>query len=147
MVGRAALGAELGYYAYRKFKNKFSPRQIGEAPGTSTSKKCGVVDENLTSENTRTLYSKELTSIAQGTDIDQRERMLANVRGFKIFAEVTNTTAVPLYVNVAILCTKAGTSTGTIDITDFFRATTTTDRARDFSQTLNSNEMHQLPRS
>lgn len=144
MLGRAAIGAELGYYAYNKIKNKFSPRQIGEAPGTGTAKKCATVDQNPTNRDSRTLYTEELTAIPQGDDIDQRERMLANVRGFQVHAEIRNNSPVPLYVNVAILCTKAGTSSATIDASDFFRAAIGQNRARDFSTILNSNEMHNL---
>lgn len=143
-LGRAAIGAELGYMAYKGLKNKFSPRQIGEAPGTGTAKKCATVDQNPTNRDTRTLYTEELTTISQGDDIDQRERMLANVRGFKIDAEIRNNNGVPMYVNVAVLCTKAGTSSGTIDTSDFFRASVGGNRGRDFSTILNSNEMHNL---
>lgn len=143
--GRAALAYEAGSAIYRAARKHFSPRMIGDVPGTGTAKKCAVVDTNPLLKDTRTLYTEELTTIPQGTDIDERERRIANLRGFKICAEIANKSTTPLYVNVAVISTKQGTESSGIETTDFFRAAAGASRARDFSTALNSNEMHCLP--
>lgn len=141
---RVGLAAELGYMAYRSWKGR-ARRQIGEAPGHGNAKREVVFEQSITNRDTRTLYSHPLTEIDQGTNINERERRLANIRGWKICMEVKNLRNIPLYVNIAILCPKAGTLSSGTSVTDFFRASQGPDRAVDFDTNLSGLEFHCLP--
>lgn len=137
--GRAAIAYEAASWLLRNRK------RIGEAPGRGNAKRKTVIDENITNKDTRTLYVYSLTDIDQGTNIDNRERRLANLRGWKICMEIKNKRDLPLYVNIAVLSPKSGTVTAGVSVEDFFRASSGSDRARDFDVALNGLEFHCLP--
>lgn len=119
-------------------------RNIGDAPGTSTSKRSVTNDQLPTNQSTRTQYVYDLFEVPQGSEIDQRERRLMKVGGVKFCAEVKNLTNAPLYVNWAILASKAG-GIGGVSNVDFFRASEGAERARNFGTDLTGNEFHCLP--
>lgn len=137
------------YYGYRGAKSmlRTARKRIGEPVGTGGSKRIVVSQSDPNTNNTRTLVTHALLDIPQGTDIDERERRLANVRGFKICMEVKNLENEPLYFNIAVLNLKsgAGSSSGQINNIDFFRASEGPSRARDFANDLNGMEFHCLP--
>lgn len=95
-------------------------RQLGERIGTSTAKVHDALNETGF-YSTRTLYDHDLLDIPHTTgDGDlrsERQRQVANIRGYKICAAIQNDRTAPLFVNVAILATK----TGTFGTNDFFR--------------------------
>lgn len=119
-------------------RQKFSTKNVGEAPGTSNAKRNKSV-ETSGNRNSRTLYSEQLIEIPQGQDLDQREQHAIKVSGFKICMEIRNLANMPLYCNFAILSPK---ETSTISTADFFRRTAGNSRAEDFDTTLSANEMH-----
>lgn len=158
-MGAAARAARYGSYgltaytgysiaraAYRRFRrakrSRFGRTNIGEPVGTGTSKRSVTLDQGPVNQDTRTLYSYDITDIPPGSNIDQRERRIVNVRGFKICMEIKNTGSLPLYVNVAVLSPKGGK--GGVNATDFFRSSDT-ERGRNLDPTLTSNEYHCLP--
>jgi len=134
-IGRA-------YRRSRAKKAKFSRRNIGEPVGSGTAKRYVTETINPVNEDTRVLYQYGLTDIDQGTAINQRERRMVNLRGFKICMEVKNIATTPLYLNVAILSPKDGAAD--VTTSDFFRGAGA-NRGRDFGIGLNSNEFHCLP--
>ena len=88
-VAMAARTIGRSYRRYRKRrtrsrtnkKRKFSVRNIGDAPGTSTSKRSVTNDQLPTNQSTRTQYVYDLFEVPQGSEIDQRERRLMKVGG------------------------------------------------------------------
>lgn len=151
-IAMAARTIGRSYRRYRKRrtrsraskKRKFSVKNIGDAPGTSSSKRAVTTDQAPTNLSTRTQYVYDLFEVPQGTDIDQRERRIMKVGGVKFCAEIKNLTNAPLYVNWAILAGKAGGLSG-VSNTDFFRASDGADRARNFAVDLTGSEFHCLP--
>lgn len=119
---RLGWGAYLGYEAYRAIRGKFSRRNIGDAPGTSSAKS---VEQESHGDflATRTLYNTDLTSIGHTTsnEINGRQRNAAYVSGFKLCFELRNTTAAPLYWNVAVISFKTENAGDKNFATDFFR--------------------------
>jgi hypothetical protein len=83
-----------------------------------------------------------MTNIPEGNSINQRERQMVNMRGFKICIELRNIRDDPLYFNLAVIAPKGATATPVTP--DFFRGSTD-DRAIDFGTALTSNEFHCLP--
>lgn len=149
-IGRMARGAKRAYKQYARTSRKrakFSRKNIGEPVGTDTGKRAVVGEDDAIIRSTRTLYTQGLCDIPQGSALDERERRIANIRGFKICCEVKNLASEPLYVNVAVLSLKAGASSGSgqVNVNDFFRASAGPDRARDFGSTLTGMEFHCLP--
>jgi len=151
-IGRAARGylRKRKYRAVRRsFKSNkrarlFSRTHVGESNGTTTAK-VHIQDRNISPDlkDTRTLYSVSVCRIPQGTEIDERLRRHINVRGFKMCWEVVNLTAIPVYLNVAVICPKQTTNDG-IEETDFFRDQTS-NRSQNFSTSLTALEFHCLP--
>lgn len=141
---RAALAFEAGSMLYRGWKGR-ARREIGERPGSSSAKREVVFEQNITNRDTRQLYNERLTDIIQGTGINERERRIVNIRGWKICMEIKNLRDIPLYVNVAVIAPKMGTTTSGVGVGDFFRASQGADRARDFDTSLSGLEFHCLP--
>lgn len=118
-------------------KQHFSRRQIGERPGSNTTKRFTVLDQSPTILNTRTLYKHELTEIprAATNEIDSRMRDILNIRGFKLYMHFDSaaSTPRPTTVNVAVISPKDGV----LDVSDvgFFRGTGLT-RGLDFDPTI-----------
>lgn len=151
MAGYAArrygpyLAQKAGAYA----KSKFS-RKGGNTPSTGTSKRSVVDNGDVGSTRTsRTLYNDGIVEIPKNLvasdNIDTRQRELCYVSGVKICYEFcnqsTNVADVQL-LNFALV--KPRCSQTTISNTDFFRSSTT-QRGRDFDQSLSSLEFDCLP--
>lgn len=121
--------------AYKK--QHFSRRQIGERPGSNTTKRFTILDQSPTFLNTRTLYKHELTSIprAATNEIDSRMRDILNVRGFKLYMHFDSaaSAARPSTINVAVISPKDGVLD--VNETGFFRGTGLT-RGLDFDPTI-----------
>jgi hypothetical protein len=141
LVGCTLLQILLGvctslYVARLKQRESFG-RELGSASGKQTA----VRETNQLVYKTRTLYVTELTNIAQGEGIDQRDRRTIELMGVKLCMELTALSNNPLYVNVAVVHLK-NTDSGLN--TDFFRGASGS-RGVDFDISLNSNEFHCLP--
>lgn len=111
-------------------------KKIGDDPGIENAKRFTTFDTDPANLAIRTLYSRELTDIPHATvnnAIDERQRDLITISGFKIAFECANNLAAPLHLNVAVVCPKDGTVTEA----DFFRGTGDT-RAIAFATTLSS---------
>lgn len=144
-------GARIGSWAYKRYKRrrggtkkraKFSSRNIGERIGSDSCKQ--VIERNdgsFSARSTRVLYSRVLTSISKGDNINDREKNKINCRGFKICLAFYNTVNSVLYVNIAVLSKKNEETNP--DPQDFFRS----DGARrsvDFDNTLSGLETNCL---
>lgn len=75
--------------------------------------------------NTRAFYSKPIIFITKGDNINQRERQVVNLRGFKLDISIANVSYDELVMNWAIIHPKtavAGTTVeGQVVATEFFR--------------------------
>ena len=118
-------------------------RNIGERPGSSSSKVHTVLSNNDLYD-TRTLYDHDLLDIphttADGDQRGERQRQIARIAGFKICAVVGNERTNPIFVNIALLATK----TGTYGTNDFFRGDGN-ERSVAFSTGLSSIEFRCCP--
>lgn len=136
-----------GRLAKRAKHVRFSAKNIGFTPGSSSSQVHRTTDTGGVNEASRTLYQHGLLDIPQGTDVGSRQRELAYVSGVRICGEIRNTHAGPLYVNVAVLSPRAGASS--IETSDFFRAqganNNQSNRAVNFSVALTSLDFKCLP--
>lgn len=142
-VMRAAARARKAWQAR---KSQFKHSNFGNRPKSSVCKKFSSVDE-LTTHDTRTLYSWELTSIPKNNtanDIDLRNRQAVTIKGFKLCMEFENTLVAPtrICVNVAVVCVKQEGSFGPNDA--FFRGYGDS-RNVNFSGALSSNDLHCRP--
>lgn len=92
--------------------------------------------------STRTLYQLDLTNIAKTTTnaINERQRDMINVSGFRLRWTVNNRSSPPLHINFAMVAPK----TDSLLSTDFFRAAGS-ERASDFSNGLNDLQFATLP--
>lgn len=98
---------------------RFSRTNVGQRVGEGTTKrKVSEFQENVAMA-TKSIYSYNLTDLAKGDDIDQRERYIVNVRGFKIRMYFRNNVNIPIMVNWALV---AGRGANAVSSTDFFRA-------------------------
>jgi len=115
----------------RRKKRKFNDNsKIGRPPTNSLTKRTEVRSTSDQPVDSRTLYSFELTTIAQGADENERKRHVINCKGFRLCFHVYNTDPQPKFLNIAVLCPKHRQT----DITtaDFFRGTDG-QRGSDFS--------------
>jgi len=159
MAHRQEIGQGLkrvGNAARSKFKSKKQSKRaklnhskkskIADPVASIPAKRAQIIEEHSIFKNTRKLYGQKLIEVDFGDNINQRQRNIINVSGLKICCELKNLTNDPLYVNFAILSPKAGVDPSQdIDTTDFFRASDSNDRSKDFSTQLTSTEMHCLP--
>ncbi len=115
---------------------------VGERVGTSVAKRSLELDTAVQSLQTRTLYQTELTSIGKSTDneIDERQRDMANIRGFRICMDIQNKTAGVLQFNIAVICPK---ETSGLTLTNFFR-NNGAQRGADFGVSLTSQQFNCL---
>ena len=146
-----------GYRRARKFRKRSSYRRkrvrfIGYPIGSGTCKR--VLTQNVSGQSldTRTLYSRNLTFLAQGTanDINTRQRQMINLRGFKIrFNIQTLTGAQRWYFHWALIAEKSRTrgipesQDNAISGTNFFRGNGSS-RGIDFQNSLSGNEINFL---
>lgn len=121
---------------------RFSPKSFGEQIGSSLTKTRVMNLTNSTSQNTRTLYTLNLTQIPKGQARNERERSLVNFRGVRICIAMRNTTLVPMYVNWAVVHPKVDESAAPSQ-TNFFRSSAS-DRGLNFSSALTALQFHCL---
>lgn len=137
--------------AYRRYKKrskraKASPRakDFGNPMGSFDAKKCTMNNEDRTLRISRNLYTINLTSaLIAGTDIDERQRAIVNLKGYLINMKFDNTSTVyDMFVNIAVVSPK---NFGSVPTSEFFRGYGT-NRGLDFDlNLLNSTEMHWTP--
>jgi len=132
------------YPSKRGYKKKSSHlKSIGEAPGSSTCKVREVSKVDFLYDG-RTLNSLDILSLphttGDGDNRNERQRQVANIRGWKVCCSVDNQRIVPLYFNMALIITK----NGIFGVNDFFRGRDG-ERSVNFSTGLTSNELHCLP--
>jgi len=122
-------------YKKRQTRQKFSTRNIGLAPNTGTAKRFTILNDQSNFAS-RGLFTTNLVEIPQTTTnaINQRQRNIVNISGFKICLEVRNNTESPLVWNWAIISPRDSVG---ITLSDFFRGNGTT-RGVDFSDALSS---------
>jgi len=104
------------------------------------------VDSNPSGLTTRTFYEQELTSIPKDTgvnDIDQRQRDLCFLQGFKIMTSLENTGTKPVHFNMAVIMNRTSPAASP-SANEFFRGSGN-QRGLDFSFTLNSNDFRSRP--
>lgn len=135
------------FRAYKRYrgrkKRSFRATNFGDRPGTGTGKRHVTSEINALPLDTSTLYSYGITDIAQGDDINNRERRMVNLRGFKLCMELENDHTTPMYINIAVLCPRDGAA-GVVN-GDFFRGSSTA-RALDFDDAgITGMEYHCLP--
>lgn len=130
--------------SYRKYKSRFSRRNIGERVGTSNVKNFEIAGTQQI--NTRTLYSATLVAVGRGPGISERMRDVINLRGFDINFDVRNDQTDPnkvMFMNIAVLAPKDRLD---IDVQDFFRSQSDlNERALDFSIFRTAVQFHRLP--
>lgn len=144
--GRYYRAARIIGRAWRRNRGRLKNR-IGKAPGTATSKRCAIVNTDVISKATRTIYEINLVQIPKTTTnaIDSRQRDIVNVRGFKLCFQIRNKRPEPLLFNMAVVYDKRSNDAAVVvNENDFFRGAGN-DRGQAFSNTLTSNEFHCLP--
>jgi len=122
--------------------------RIGKPPTYRGSPKTfTAVDSDPTALATRTFYEQNLTGIPKDTganDIDQRQRDLCYVQGFKIITSIQNTGTKPIHFNMAVLMNRTAPGSSP-SANEFFRGSGDT-RGLDFSSVLlNSNDFRSRP--
>lgn len=154
---------KMGRFMKRRYKKRYGGRKarmrrrIGEPVGKSTSKRFTTIDLDAAGRDSRRLYIREMTQIPQdltGNNIDERQRYMINLRGFKICCELRNTGGVPLLFNMAVVSPKGQKSdleqnpilsVGTAVEPDFFRGNGNTRAVAFDGGALNSNDFHCRP--
>lgn len=124
-----------------------SNNKVGETVSSNNSKRCVTVYEGPSNKSTRTQYYNDILDITRGTQLDNRQRDIINVRGFKLCMEVksllaTFATGEHIMFNIALISNRNGTAP---DAIDFFRNSSGDARSTDFSNGLTSTEFHCLP--
>lgn len=129
---------------YKRKRITYTPRIVAWPARQGNTKTNGFVTFNTDTENTRTLYWRELTDISKGSEIDDRERDLINIRGFKICMMTWNVSNEPTYFNWAIITPKGCSGLGegnSVSDSNFFRGYDDT-RELDFSPSLSAIQFH-----
>lgn len=148
----ARAAGRIARFAYKRYRSKrsgyrrskkarFSTTQVGNRVGTSNSKSRIQLNTDPDAKSSRTLNVVALTSITLGQGLSQRERGVANIRGFKICMAVRNQLLDPLYFNAAVVSPKNTTS---ITPANFFRGNGTAERGIDFDNARTALEFHCL---
>lgn len=131
---------------YRRTRKKqiFSRRNIGERIGTSVPKEYLVGFRSADNFDSRALQTIDLTNIQKTTtnDINERQRNIVNLRGFKIYIQIENLSSNFLTYNIAVISPKDGR---TADTLLFFRDGTQDSRASDFSTSRSNIEFYRYP--
>lgn len=129
--------------AYKRSKRTkaFSAKNVGFNIGEGTGKRYISQNNGPVLQQTRQLIVENLSDIPKGDAINERERDIVNVRGFKVCMELNNVTSKPMYVNMAMICPKNSSAPSVIN---FFRDSGLK-RAKNFDDNLTSLELHCLP--
>lgn len=149
-IARWAASRYRNRYKYRKGKGylrgakrmRFSPKSFGESVGSSLTKQRQIQLTNTVAQDSRTLYTLNLTAIPHGQNRNERERSLVNYRGCRIVIAMKNERTVPLYINWALVHPKVDEATSP-SITNFFRSPGS-DRGLNFSTALTALQFHSL---
>ena len=162
---RARLAYNIGAYAYRnrgKFKKaavtigrlyrgyRARKGRIGESMRARARSKAivsGGGGGGFVSKDTKTLYSLDVTDIAQasGGGLNTRERAQVYLSGVRFCVHMRNLGTEPLLVNYAVIHDKEANKSQTfVPATDFFRAAGKTVRTQNFDSTLESIEFNCL---
>jgi len=130
-------------YRRYKFRKNLTPAQraavdsVGEPRSGRNQCKSAIITDTATANlslNGSTLYTYDLTGIAQGNEQYQRERSIINVSGFKIkiwFRNFQGST--PCWINCAVIAPKSTTSGDNVSGISFFRNEGGTQRYFDFN--------------
>ena len=137
---------------------RFQRRRVGRRVGTNVCKSADLTAfSNMQPFQTRVMYGKEITQIAEGGGINQRERAIVNLRGLRVRCQFksnhdgagTGTNAsVPLLCNIALIGAKTldGITSGDDIDSNFFRSIGAAGRYISFSNSgINSNYRHTTP--
>jgi len=157
LAGTAAYaGMYLGRRMYRRYRRKKrysrsrgrvrtrNKGQFGRRPGTDTTKLNFLWESAIANRDGRTLHHVDITNIPKGTSINDRQRDLVNLRGFKINGFFRNRFSAEGVLHIALLQPKFEK---TLEQTDFFRTGGTAgsnSRGSDFSLGLTGLEMASL---
>lgn len=115
-------------------------QKIGEPVGQNNAKRVALRREVCSPIDTNNLYEINLSELGvRGDGINQRERGLVNIRGWKIKGEFKNNFESPLYLNIAIIAKK--NENGQPNVSNFFRDDNTS-RATNFNSTVSSLHKH-----
>lgn len=139
----------------RRYKKPrlYKRSRIGMPVGYATTKRSLVLNAAGQSVDTRVLYSRDITWIAKtiNNEIDQRQRDLINLRGFKIEYALRseNPATRPVYVHMAVLAHASNTSVPSdqqdncVDTENFFRGSGAA-RAINFTTGLSGIQLNKL---
>lgn len=144
-IKRAARTVQKAYRKYKRTKQNNPTKWLGESPGVGNTKRNENHIVNNSTMNGASMYAWDLLELPEAgatNDIDKRQRDLVNISGCKIDLELKNTTATPIYLNVAVVIPKTSQS---VDTTDFFRSYQGGSRGVNFDNaTLNGIDYHRL---
>lgn len=99
--------------------------KIGDRVGKATAKRNETINENTIAWDDNTLYPYDILQLGRTStnEINQRQRDVSNVRGFKLCMEVRNNGTSPLYWNVAVCAVnERGGHNAAYHEDDFFRS-------------------------
>lgn len=97
----------------------FGRANVGQRVGEGTTKRSVTDTKDQVTRETRAANIFDMTAITQGDAVNERERFIANVRGFKVQLYCRNIINSPICFNYAIL---AGRSKNVISQNDLFRS-------------------------
>jgi len=141
--GRRRYGGRRRRMGRRRRRNNdvWSRRNIGHRVGTTTTKAFQTVQVADTFSS-RDLQQHNMTLIPKTTtnDVNERQRNIANIRGFKIYLQLENLGQIHLTLNIAVISPKDTRAT-VIPTNDFFRDPTSDDRAVAFSDSRSNQQM------
>lgn len=139
-------GTKIARFMYNRYKSRkakkarFSKQHIGHRVGSARTKTRVELNNDFTGLGSRTLRIRGLTFIPKGQLINERERNVVNVRGFKICLAVRNMIAQPVYFNAAVVSVRNDT---VVTTSNFFRAQGA-ERGQNFENSLTGLQMHCL---
>jgi len=134
-------------YMKRRAAKRRARMQVGNRIGTSNSKKLDTVSLGVQAMAGNTFHYQELILPNEGQNIDQRERNLINLRGFKIcmdFAARVGDNNDCLYMNLALVTNRKDTSSNVVSTSRWFRGNGD-DREEDFDTVLLGIDRHCRP--
>lgn len=143
---RAAKMFQRAWKRSRKTPKYRRRTNIGHPVGSGTAKRHEITN-TYGFVNSRELNFQDLTDIDKTTAlaINERNRNITNIRGFRICYEIANKREKPLIFHLAVVHDKrSNDATVTVTTNDFFRGWNTT-RAVDFGIALGSMEMNCNP--